>query len=216
MVLLSGCGAIGRDEEMPDWSYFPDTADALPDVEGEPGAIYIAGRDVRYFEDIKARRVGDVLTITLSERTDARKSASTATSRASELDIPSPVIAGGGVTVDGRDIFRTNIETDRSFNGQGDSQQSNSLQGAITVTVVGVMPNGNLRIQGEKWIQINRGMEFIRLTGIVRPYDVQTDNTVRSDRVADARIGYGGKGAVARANTEGWLSRMFNSPVFPL
>ena len=185
-------------------------------MQGEPGAIDVAGRDVRYFEDIKARRVGDILTITLLERTDARKSASTATSRDSELEIPAPTITGGSVTIDGREIFQNSIETERSFNGQGDSAQSNSLNGSITVTVVEVLPNGNLRIQGEKWININQGAEFIRLTGMVRSYDVQTDNTVLSDRVADAQIAYSGRGAVARSNTEGWLSRVFNSPVFPL
>jgi flagellar L-ring protein precursor FlgH len=214
-LVLTGCASVAQDP-MPQWNDFQSTADTMTMPQGEPGAIFVAGRDVRYFEDLKARRIGDVLTITLSERTDARKSASTATSRDSELSIPGPTIAGGPVIVDGREIFETNIETGRAFAGQGDSAQSNSLNGNITVTVVDVLPNGNLKVQGEKWININQGAEFIRLTGLVRPYDVQTDNTVLSSRVADAKIAYSGRGPVARANTEGWLSKLFNSPVFPL
>lgn len=214
-ALLGGCAAVVPTAGVPQWEPIEPRRTSAPPTPVS-GAIYAQGQDLRYFEDVKARRVGDILTIALVERTDARKSASTATSRESELNIPTPTLAGGPVPRNGRSPFNNEFETSRSFNGQGDSAQSNSLNGAITVTVVEVRPNGNLLVQGEKWIQINQGHEFIRLTGIVRAADVQTDNTVESSKVADARIAYSGRGSLARANTQGWLSRLFNSPVFPL
>ncbi len=216
LATLAGCVSIGADDDqMPAWPTAPAPQIVAPAV-AQSGAIYTAGQDIRYFEDVKARRVGDMITITLAERTDARKSASTATSRDSELDIPAPTIAGGPVPRSGTQVLQNNIDTSRSFSGQGDSAQSNSLNGSITVTVVGVTPSGNLLVQGEKWIEINQGQELIRISGLVRPADIQTDNSIESFRVANARITYSGRGAVARANTQGWLGRLFDSAIFPL
>src|SRR5690606_31799448 len=103
-------------------------------------------------------------------------------------------------------ILNTDIGAEQSFEGAGDAAQSNLIEGSITVTVADVMPNGNLRVQGEKWIRINHGEEFIRLRGIVRPIDIGADNTVLSTQIADAELAYGGTGAVAHSSTPGWLS----------
>ncbi|MEO0422869.1 MAG: flagellar basal body L-ring protein FlgH [Pseudomonadota bacterium] len=211
---LVGCASTSSDD-MPAWPSAPPTQIVAPAV-AESGAIYTSGQDIRFFEDVKARRVGDMITITLAERTDARKSASTATSRESELDIPAPTIAGGPVPRTGTQFLQNDIDTSRAFSGSGDSSQSNSLNGSITVTVVGVTPTGNLLVHGEKWIEINQGSELLRISGLVRPADIQTDNSVESFRVANARITYSGRGAVARANAQGWLGRLFDSPLFPL
>jgi flagellar L-ring protein precursor FlgH len=104
---------------------------------------------------------------------------------------------------------------DRTFDGEGSSSQSNSLQGDITVTVVDRLPNGNLVISGEKWLTINQGEEYIRLTGVIRPYDIEPDNAVFSNRIADAQIAYSSKGVLAAANRMGWLSRFFQSAMYP-
>ena len=77
------------------------------------------------------------------------------------------------------------------------------------------LPNGNLHVRGEKIIGLNQGSEFLRISGIVRPQDVDSNNVVQSTKLANARIYYGGGGAIAEANTKGWLSRFFDSPVFP-
>jgi flagellar L-ring protein FlgH len=105
---------------------------------------------------------------------------------------------------------------DRTFGGNGKSQQSNSLKGNISVVVAEVQPNGNLVVGGEKWMSINQGKEYIRISGIVRPQDIAPDNTVSSLLVADARISYGGIGAIQDANTPGWFTRVFISPFFPI
>jgi flagellar L-ring protein precursor FlgH len=78
-----------------------------------------------------------------------------------------------------------------------------------------VLPNGNLVIRGEKWLTLNTGEEFIRLEGIVRSKDVSADNMVMSNRIANARIQYSGKGALADAQEAGWLSQFFLSPLNP-
>src|SRR5690606_15887510 len=83
-------------------------------------------------------------------------------------------------------------------------------QGNITVTVAKRLSNGNLVVRGQKWIEINQGREFVRIQGVIRPLDIQPDNTIASYKVADASIAYGARGALADANRPGLLSRFFN------
>ncbi len=179
------------------------------------GAIYTEGQDMSYFADLKARRVGDIVTIRLVETTAASKSATTSTSKDSTTTITPPTIAGRAVTVNGTPVLDTSMEGSREFSGQGSSNQSNSLEGSITVTVVDRLPNGNLVIEGEKWLTLNQGDEVVRIAGVIRPYDILPDNSVTSDKVAEARIRYSGRGQLANANRAGWLSRFFNSPLWP-
>jgi len=124
-------------------------------------------------------------------------------------------VLGKPVTIKGNPVLSANINDAAKFDGEGDSKQSNSLTGYITATVVRVLPNGNLFVKGEKWIGINQGEEYVRLTGVVRPIDLAPDNSIPSLKVASAKISYGGKGALADANAQGWLSRFFNSPWTP-
>ena len=166
-------------------------------------------------EDRRARMVGDMLTVMLEEQTDAAKKAETGTSKASSVNVTSPTILGGTVTHGGRDILANSIEADQSFDGSGESKQSNSLSGSVTVTVVEVLSNGNMVVQGEKWININQGEEYVRVKGIVRPMDVNPDNTISSVRIANAQIQYGGDGDLNNANQMGWLTRFFNSSWMP-
>lgn len=180
------------------------------------GAIYQSGTDVRLFENAVARRVGDILTIRLVENMDASKSSSTSTRKSNSISIPAPTIGGRGVTANGIEILNNSLESDKTFDGSGSSRQSNSIFGDITVTVAKRWPNGNLFIRGEKWLTINQGREFVRVSGIVRSVDINPDNTVLSTKVADARITYSARGALADANSPGLLSRFFNLPWLPL
>ncbi|HEY4341891.1 MAG TPA: flagellar basal body L-ring protein FlgH [Steroidobacteraceae bacterium] len=179
------------------------------------GAIYQAGREVVLFENPAARHVGDIVTIVLNESTAAQKSSSTNTSKSTTDTLPGMTILGKALTVHGVPIMSNNIADAAKFAGEGDSAQSNSLQGFITVTVQKVLPNGNLYVKGEKQIAINQGSEFVRVTGVIRPIDLAPDNSIPSSKVANAKIAYGAKGALADANAQGWLSRFFNSPWTP-
>jgi flagellar L-ring protein precursor FlgH len=210
-ALQSACSLSGR---MTD-----EYSALLPEDPGPPpqanGAIYQAGYDIQLFENAVARRVGDIVTIRLVENTNASKSSSTSTAKATEATLGGPTIGGRPVTVNGVEVLSGGIANENSFDGSGSSQQSNRLTGDITVTVVRRFPNGNLLVRGEKWIGINQGREFVRLTGIIRPVDIEPTNSVPSTKVASALIEYGGRGSIADANAPGWLARFFNSPRLP-
>ncbi len=214
--LAAGC-AQTRIVVQPDPQYAPVDLTALAFKPEPNGSIFQSGRSIRLFEDNKAFRVGDVLSITLSERTIASKSANTSTNKDDEIGISAATIFGStGPTIDGNLALSNAINAEREFSGKGDSAQSNSLSGEIAVTVVDILPSGNLVVRGEKIIGLNQGSEFIRISGIVRPQDVSTDNIVVSSKLANSRIYYGGGGVIAESNTRGWLSRFFDSPIFPL
>jgi len=214
--LAGGCSQT-RIVVQPDPQYAPVDLNAM-EFKPEPnGSIFQTGRSVRLFEDNKAFRIGDVLSVTLMESTNASKSAETNTDKDDEVDIGVSAIFGStGPTINGNLALTNSLDGEREFSGGGDSAQSNSLSGEIAVTVVDVLPSGNLVVRGEKIIGLNQGSEFIRISGIVRPQDVSTDNIVVSSKIANSRIFYGGGGVIAESNTKGWLSRFFDSPVFPL
>jgi len=193
--------------------------DATWPVEPEPaattsGAIYAVGHDVLLFENSVAHRLGDTVTIRLVESTNASKSSSTATKKATEVDIAAPTGIGGQVTLQGAPIA-LGLDTGSSFNGSGTSAQSNKLEGQITVTVAKRLSNGNLVVRGQKWLSLNQGSEFVRVQGIIRPADIDPDNSVPSYKIADAIISYGGKGSLADANAPGLLARFFTNKWLP-
>jgi len=179
------------------------------------GAIYQSGREVALFENPIAHHVGDIVTIVLNEKTAAQKSSSTNTNKATSVALPGMTLLGKALTIHGVPITTNSIADTTKFAGEGDSAQSNSLQGYITVTVQKVLPNGNMYVKGEKWIGINQGQEYVRMTGVIRPIDLSPENSVASSQVANAKISYGGKGTLSDANSQGWLSRFFNSPWSP-
>lgn len=177
------------------------------------GSIYQANTAMRLFENLTAKRVGDILTIRLVEATDASKDADLSVKKTNKIGASAPLILGktNFLGVD----WKTDVVTDKNFKGAGESSQSNKLRGTITVTVVEVLPNGNLRVQGEKRLTINDGHEYVRFSGIVRPVDIDDTNSVPSTQVADATIMYTGEGAMADVKQVGWLTRFFNSLFFP-
>jgi flagellar L-ring protein precursor FlgH len=183
------------------------------------GAIYHGGYSMNWFEDLRARHVGDILTVRLTEQTNASKSASTSADKSNGNLINNPTLLGVqpsfSVPNGGQGNFSFDTSSEHSFEGAGASSQKNLLTGDITVTVTEVLPNGYLMIRGEKRIGINQGNEYIKLSGIVRPYDVAPDNTVASTKIADPTIIYVGDGMVADSNVMGWLSRFFISAIMP-
>lgn len=184
------------------------------------GAIYQAGFEQNLYDDRKAFRVGDIITITLNEKTQASKKANSDIQKDSKTKMGLTSLFGSGMTTNnpiGGGDLSLSAEYGGSRDAKGDSQagQSNSLTGSITVTVAEVLPNGILSERGEKWMTLNTGNELVRIAGLVRADDIATDNTVSSTRVADARITYSGTGAFADASQPGWLDRFFLSPLWP-
>jgi flagellar L-ring protein precursor FlgH len=211
-VLLSGCGLFPAKPHKPEPAVVRVLPPPTPRTEG---AIYQAGQQMELFADLKARRVGDILTIRLNETTAASKNAVTKTTKATAVANSGPTIFGKTITTKGIPILNTSMSGNDSFDGEGASTQSNSLAGSLTVTVVDVQANGNLVVQGDKTLKLNQGDEFVHVAGVVRPADIATDNTVTSDKIADAHISYSGKGVTDSSNRMGWLARFFNSPFAP-
>lgn len=214
-LVLMGCDTLpSRD---PDFAPV-QPADLRPPQQSN-GGIYQAGYDMRLFEDHAARRVGDILTVIFDENTIAKKQANSKATKNSDVTVKGSAPAVFGIPT--QDIMGSDLSTsmqysvDRETEGKGDARQSNNLSGDISVTVVEVLPNGNLRVRGEKRVTMNDGSEYIRLAGIVRPIDINVANRVPSSRVADATIMYTGDGALADTNKPGWISRILSSPWFP-
>jgi flagellar L-ring protein precursor FlgH len=214
---LIGCAGI---EDKGSDAYAPIEPIVYPTVEESPptGGLFAPKRKLTLFADVRAYEVGDIVSVVLVESTSAAKSADTELDKGSSVDIANPTIVGAPVewSTNGNSYnLNMGLDSTSSFGGEASSSQNNSLLGAIAVQVSHVLPNGNLVIQGEKWIQINQGDEYIKLRGIIRPEDLSATNSIPSTLVADARISYGGTGPLEETNSPGWLTRFFMSPLMP-
>lgn len=168
------------------------------------GAIYVGRQSDSWFGKGRNFQVGDVITVLLNESTQAARSQVGTITRNSTNDMLSPGLAVlgnrlGGV-MKGVDFSKTDI----SNKGTGSADQTASLTGSVAVSVVEVMPNGNLVLRGEKQLALTEGSEVIQVAGIIRPDDVAPNNTVQSRRLANAQIAYRGSGDLANATRAGW------------
>lgn len=205
-LLLTGCMQF-----TPPTSVHQPLTARPPSAAGAPvanGAIYQAGYNDRpLFEDRRARRVGDTMTIVINERTAASKKSNTNTARTSNNQFGVSALTG----LPGKSFLGSNLNatSDFAFDGSGESASNNDFTGTITVTVIDVLPNGNLMVSGEKLLGINQGSEFVRFSGVVNPLHLTNTNSVSSVQVADARVEYRANGVLDNTQTMGWLSRFF-------
>jgi flagellar L-ring protein precursor FlgH len=210
LAALTGCAALqppavrpGPMDEPP-----PLARSNQPRVSG--GGVYSPDMGMSLTSDSRAFRVGDVVTVVLQETTQASKRAGTTYSKNSSNNIAAPSLLGK--------VFpkaSIGVGADNSFAGDATSTQQNALTGAITVVVQEVLPNGLLRVSGEKNLTLNQGEEFVRLRGYLRAADIDADNQVSSLRIANANIAYSAQGTLADTQSAGWLSRFFNGPYMP-
>ena len=216
IFLTTGCMTSGNRAVLQDDPYYsPMVPEPSAEQLIQTGSLFDAYSANDLYSDKKAVRVGDIITVMLNESTQASKSAKTETDKATEIGLE-PIVGLGGNNINiGSESIQLGLTSDASYSGDAKSNQSNSLSGNISVNVMRVLPNGNLMIRGEKWLTLNTGEEFIRLEGIIRASDVAADNTVESNRIANARIQYSGKGEMQDAQTSGWLSQFFMSALFP-
>ena len=175
------------------------------------GAIYDSSSQGLFATERKASKVGDIVTIRLSERFNASKSQSTSSGKDDSLEFTLPT-TGALSSVVASDV---NLGTTQSFAGSGTAQQSNRISGLVSASVVRVYSNGNLEILGQKKLTLNNGDEYVRVGGIVRPQDIGNGNIVNSNRLANAEITYIGAGELADTSRRGWLSKLFGvvSPI---
>lgn len=216
IVLLSGCTAVPLEKDVypDDPDFAPVSAQSLQPPPSVNGSLFNVGYRSGFFTDQQARRVGDIITVIFDEQYRSKKSAQTKADKSSENKANAGNLLG---TVPG---FRNmdlgvDLKNERKFKGKGEADRSNSLTGQISVSVADILPNGILKIRGEKWLTISEGDEYIRITGMIRPQDITPDNTVVSSKVADARISFGGRGSLNNSTKQGWGDRIMNSPWWP-
>jgi flagellar L-ring protein FlgH len=159
-------------------------------------------------EDLKARRVGDIVTVVISEQASASKQAATDTKRGSSISAGIPNLLGMEklpikTWFDLANLLNANF--DSKFSGSGSTSRQETLTATISTKVTDVLPNGNMLIEGRRNVKVNNEEQIIILTGTVRSRDISADNTVPSALVADARINYTGKGVVSDQQKPGWL-----------
>jgi flagellar L-ring protein precursor FlgH len=218
LTALAGCTSLPDVEVKNDPEYTPvEPIEPGVDVVNT-GSMYQVNYSNNLYSDIKAHRIGDIITVYLQESTSANKKAGTSIEKKNNYDLGLdqsifPTKGSSPLTISGGSA---GFDQSSKFQGDAGADQSNSLQGSITVNVVRVLSNGNLVIRGEKWLMLNNGEEFVRIKGVIRSEDVSSDNSVSSKRVANARIEYGGTGDFANTQKQGWLTSFFNGPYWPI
>lgn len=212
LMLVSGCAMTPSTiihQPITQRPYFPvGPTEAKGSIFQSTNNSLTGNRYIPLFEDRRARNVGDTIIVTLNERTNASKQSGSNVNRSGAVDLSATGFLGLPLT----DLQKATVaaETSNTFDGSGASSSNNDFTGTITVTVIEILPNGNLLVSGEKQIGINQGHEFIRLSGIVNPINIMS-NTISSVQVADARIEYRANGYIDEAQTMGWFSRLLMS-----
>ena len=206
-TLLVGCAEVGLRDLPPERVYIPSTQ--KQPLQTADGSIYSrAGQDSLLGQD-RARKAGDILTVLIEEQVSASSSASNNATRNSATTALTPIALAdlnrrlGKAWASDINPAESAIES----KGEGSAEQQGRIAGEVTAVVTEVLPNGLLAIRGYKRLELARGVQLIRLTGLVRPMDIQPDNTVRSRRLADADISFAAKGELADASRAGWMNR---------
>lgn len=217
ICLLTSCASKKTVQVLPN---DPNFAPIMPESKDElvvpTGSLFRTNYVNNIYSDAKAHRVGDIISVILSESTQANKNANTELTKETNHSLEPILGLNGAVATFGGRSLQFEFDQENEFAGDASSNQSNSLDGNISVHVLRVLPNGNLMIRGEKWMTLNNGNEYIRLTGMIRAQDIGADNTVLSSRVANARIQYSGTGEFADVQEQGWISKFFSSSWWPI
>lgn len=180
-----------------------------------PGTLW-TGDEGNWLSDIKARNVGDIVTVIIQETSSASKEASTESDRDSSISAAIPKLLGYETTLSEKNPnldLSSLLEATFSneFSGSGKTTRSEDLVATLTTQVIEVYPNGNMKIRGGKSIMVNNESQIIYLTGIVRSHDINADNTVDSGNILNAQITYTGEGVISDKQKPGWLTRVIDN-----
>jgi flagellar L-ring protein precursor FlgH len=231
-VALSGCAALNLNnpvvEVQPTPPRLPSVARvSQPGPSAQPvtlvatrpviapaasaGAIFQGQAYRPLFETVRARQIGDVLTVAIEENTTARQSSNTSINRGGKLDgsISALPFVRPGITPLARAKIGAGLDNDSA--AKGESGSDNVFKGTITATVAEVLANGHLVVVGEKQVGVNQTIDSLRFSGVVDPALIRPGNTINSTQVADVRLEFRGRGDIDRAMTTGWLQRFFFS-----
>ena len=207
IFIVNGCSTYVEEVNNKQFKPLTPSFEEFNREEPTNGAIFSTSSTGLFSSDRRAKKVGDILSVTLSETFSSSKGATNSSAKADTI----------GAEVGPTGIMRNfaglggSASKTNSFSGSMATSQSNSLSGTISATVVRVFPNGNLEIKGQKKLRITEGTEYIRLSGIIRPQDISTSNTVSSTKIAEAQIEYVGAGILDSASKPGWGSALFRA-----
>ena len=225
-LLLSGCSTYMENKKAEEFVPIHQEISFAEKDDTIDGSIYDEKSSGFFASDRRANNIGDILTVTLNESLSASKSTTNTTTKADTFGVTLPPLFSNGAATKsaanqldnklgvgngGVDSGDFTAGANQSFSGAGTAAQTNTLTGSMTVTVIRVYPNGNLEIKGQKKLRITEGTEYIRLSGIIRPEDISTTNSVSSAKIAEAQIEYVGAGILDSASKPGWGSKIFRA-----
>jgi flagellar L-ring protein FlgH len=220
-IYLTGCAGLSKEPShvvQPAKIQKPKFAVYEP-PKPEEGSLWSEMSEVSLYQDMKARKVGDIITVRIVEDPEAELNANTKTSRSSSVDAAKLKFLGymkalaeknSRLAQDPGSDNLISASLGTAFDGKGSSDRDGHVKAYITVVVEQVLFNGNLYITGQREIKVNHETQYITLSGIVRPKDITSSNEVSSTYIADARITYSGRGPVADKQQPGWLGRILD------
>ncbi len=209
-LALMGCRSTGTPtnsfaplaEPQVPVSYLP------PVQERHAGSLWTENRHMRLYDDLRARHVGDIVTVEIVENAEASKEANTTSDRDSSLSANATSLFGYQVPADKQSILGTNLSN--AFSGKGSTDRKSEMTASIACRVVEVLPSGNLYIKGSRLTTVNSEKQYITLEGVIRSTDISPNNVILSTNVAEARITYNGSGPVSDQQRPGWFTRLMN------
>ena len=214
LLVLSGCAMSPNAPppvDMPVATTPPVLQPPESLAQASTGSLFNAGRYRPAFEDRRARIVGDLVTIQIVESVTASQKQDSGVKRNNSLDAGVSVLPffSGGAANTIKNRLNAEVSNESNFTGSGSTTNVNTFTGAITTTVVEVLPNGHLVVSGEKQVGVNQNVDVLRFTGTVDPRSLRPGSTVASTQVANVRVESRGRGQASEAQSIGWLSRFF-------
>lgn len=210
MALLSGCVVQQTEVMSPSFDQ-----QLKPPVQNYSNGSIWQASSIALTEDGKARRIGDIVTIIVTETASASKEAATATGRSSSLSAGIPNMLG----LEGSKIITSNFadlsnlinaSASSSFDGSGSTSRKETLSATISAKVIDVLSNGNLKIEGRRNVRVNSEDQIVTVRGTVRQRDISSENTINSSYIADAQITYSGEGIISDRQHPGWLMNVID------
>ena len=207
ILFLNGCSTYVEEVNNKQFKPLMPSFEEFNREDPSNGSIFSTSSAGLFSSDRRAKKVGDILSVTLSETFSSNKAV---TNSSGKTDTIGAEIGPTGIMRNFAGLGGSASKTN-SFSGSMATNQSNSLSGTLSATVVRVFPNGNLEIKGQKKLRITEGTEYIRLSGLIRPQDISTTNSVSSAKIAEAQIEYVGAGILDSATKPGWGSKIFRA-----
>lgn len=186
------------DQSMPEVNRvivpMPQTTAATPPTRAEAAGLW--GKQTRsFFRDRRATAVGDLVTVIIEINDQAQLRNATERSRDGDQNASSPIILGQNPIASGGDLIDLNSES--SSKGEGSIRRNEKISLRVSATIMQKLPNGNFVLAGRQEVKVNYELRELRIAGIVRPMDIDLDNTIAYDKIAEARISYGGRGQIS-------------------